>query len=724
MSIVVDDLQDNQSATIETRVAELINQAILESDGSQKVKYLYQVQELALNHGVLDNFLDEILGFQNDRSPLVKKFVIGFIEAACKKDGNIFPKSIINLSLLLNESNSDVIKRSIQAASQLYKVLIAWISTKVNSLDDVAEQTWQVWLQIKSHICNLLDTTDNDGIRTQCIKFMESLVLLQTKPDKLSDDEFEYNIHDALVLPPSTSQSDKEAPSSVSAEQKAVLLDEAMQVFDQMIIFHGTSHISSVNLMATMQSLVVLARQRSNLFMGKVIQALEALYANLPPTLATSQVLSVRKYLKLQLTILLKHPLAVTTPKYQIRITQLLGDIGVTQSEINKIFNELKKKGLRFEISDSSKRIKLEKPEEAENIVMDETAIDITADEILPSLQNIEIATDLVAHSIKNMPDIMPPHFVASFVPVAVTGTPAQIKHLARLLAAQLTAAGLGVGVDKLRQDRSHNIATHAVNRPVGSEEKRNETQVQRKIKLQQLGKPVVAVKPKQLNLNEVTKELEEREKEQMVVESVKRILKDEKRVFIAPAQLDVKKKVLSTLANEFHNTECTRIIRDYIFDDIRNRHEISYAIIKKNYEVGMTQTELLNQFEECFHSYLDEALRRPEIKDRDFILPKLFAESPILTDYSVKLLEDLVVNQKVPSGLTILTQLIDTRLEDMTEDHKLLLLNLKSMYIETKETNHQSPPSSPPTEQQQPQPPQHTLQQQQQQLQQQQTIS
>ena len=87
--------------------------------------------------------------------------------------------------------------------------------------------------------------------------------------------------------------------------------------------------------MATMQTLVLIGRQRSQLFLSKVIQALEALHANLPPTLAKSQVNSVRKQMKLQLLIILKHPATVTMPQYQQQITQLLNDLGAGQSEIN-----------------------------------------------------------------------------------------------------------------------------------------------------------------------------------------------------------------------------------------------------------------------------------------------------------------------------------------------------------------------------------------------------
>lgn len=49
------------------------------------------------------------------------------------------------------------------------------------------------------------------------------------------------------------------------------------------------------------------------------------------------------------------------------------------------------------------------------------------------------------------LPDNMPPQFSATYTPIAAAGTDAQIKHLARLLATQLTASGLGKGAAELK---------------------------------------------------------------------------------------------------------------------------------------------------------------------------------------------------------------------------------------------------------------------------------
>lgn len=44
----------------------------------------------------------------------------------------------------------------------------------------------------------------------------------------------------------------------------------------------------------------------------------------------------------------------------------------------------------------------------------------------------------------------MPSHFASTYTPIAEAGTPSQIRHVARLLAAQMTNAGVGPGVEQV----------------------------------------------------------------------------------------------------------------------------------------------------------------------------------------------------------------------------------------------------------------------------------
>uniref|UniRef100_A0A665WIV9 Symplekin C-terminal domain-containing protein n=1 Tax=Echeneis naucrates TaxID=173247 RepID=A0A665WIV9_ECHNA len=90
-------------------VVDLLNQAAL-IPTDEKLTVLKQVQELIINKdpSLLDNFLDEIIAFQTDKSMEVRKFVIGFIEEACKRDNELLLRLVANLNMLLKDDSVNV----------------------------------------------------------------------------------------------------------------------------------------------------------------------------------------------------------------------------------------------------------------------------------------------------------------------------------------------------------------------------------------------------------------------------------------------------------------------------------------------------------------------------------------------------------------------------------------------------------------------------------------
>lgn len=262
-------------------------------------------------------FFEEVAAFQTDRNSDVRKFVVGFIEEACKKDVAMLPRLVPNIQILLADSAIAVVKRVIQAAAQLHRATLAWLSSARTTTPEM-EQVWHIITLIKNSIISMIDH-DNDGVRTQAIKFLESLVLLQTYKEADSvTREGEFNLD--LV------------PLTLKAARPRKLEEEARMVLNKLISFQGSLHISSVNLMTCMSSLTIIARARPQ-FLAKIINALEILHANLPPTLTKSQVNSVRKHLKIQMLNLLKHPASYD---HHENITTVLNDLGVTAAEVNK----------------------------------------------------------------------------------------------------------------------------------------------------------------------------------------------------------------------------------------------------------------------------------------------------------------------------------------------------------------------------------------------------
>jgi len=51
------------------------------------------------------------------------------------------------------------------------------------------------------------------------------------------------------------------------------------------------------------------------------------------------------------------------------------------------------------------------------------------------------------------LPDTLPAHFQATYTPIAAAGTEGQIGHMSRLLATQLTMAGMGKGIAEVQRE-------------------------------------------------------------------------------------------------------------------------------------------------------------------------------------------------------------------------------------------------------------------------------
>lgn len=76
-------------------------------------------------------------------------------------------------------------------------------------------------------------------------------------------------------------------------------------------------------------------------------------------------------------------------------------------------------------------------------------AIDLTAQDLIPLLDKDNV-TNLVLISMLSLPDNLPTNFSDTYTPIAAAGGQAQVAHLARLLASQMTTVGVGVGFERM----------------------------------------------------------------------------------------------------------------------------------------------------------------------------------------------------------------------------------------------------------------------------------
>ncbi|XP_026778272.3 symplekin [Pangasianodon hypophthalmus] len=678
--------------TTNEKVVDLLNQAALMST-DDKLTALKQVQELIINKdpSLLDNYLDEMLAFQNDKSIEVRKFVIGFIEEACKRDNELLLKLLGNLNMVLKDESVNVVKKAILTLTQLYKVTLQWL-LRTKSISDVQEGCWDMVTQMKGEVLALLDS-DNDGVRTHAIKFTESLII--TLSPRTSDSDVPKKQEGDISL-------DK-VPKDHSYIRYDVLCEEGKSALEQLLKFMVHPAISSINLTTALGSLATLARQRP-MFMSEVIQAYETLHANLPPTLAKSQVSSVRKSLKLHLVSVLRHPSSVD---FHSQISTLLLDLGMAQSEIARCVPAAAqvRKRPRHEPYSEGKRIKMEptlieddddKEEPAPIIAPKplattgtQSAIDLTAEFLLPLLTPENVA-NLVLISMVYLPDNMPASFQATYTPVESAGTDSQIKHLARLMATQMTASGLGPGLEqcKARDEEGKEVEADAAVAETSSKD----PIIIRKVSAVSLGQAISVVgaykseateetpqakklpepilpstqpkapgssgRKKVFRLADVVQPLSDSQIDKLNSMAVRRILQSEKAI-ARSGMSHVRVKLLARLITQFKGAMKDDMLR-FILEDIRSRIDLAFALLYQEYNQYLSElpSGSLDSYEHCLFALLSGLQERPE--QRDGLFNKLVLEAPLITESALEVIRRYCEDEsRVYLGMPTLKDLI-----------------------------------------------------------------
>ncbi|TNN03648.1 hypothetical protein fugu_000677 [Takifugu bimaculatus] len=679
--------------TTSERVVDLLNQAALIS-ADEKLTILKQVQELIINKdpSLLDNFLDEMIAFQTDKSIEIRKFVIGFIEEACKRDNELLLRLIANLNMLLKDEGVNVVKKAILTLTQLYKVTLQWL-VRSKTVSERQEACWDLVTQMKGDVLALLDS-ENDGIRTHAIKFTESLII--TLSARTSDSDIPKRQESDISL-------DK-VPKDHSYIRYDVLSEEGKLALEKLLKFMIHPAISSINLTTVLGSLATVARQRP-MFMSEVVQAYETLHANLPPTLAKSQVSSVRKNLKLHLVSVLKHPCSL---EFQGQISTLLLDLGMPQSEITRSTPAPRepRKRTRHEQYTEGKKVKMEpalmeddddKEEPAPlavpkptTVPVAQSAIDLTA-EFLHPLLNPENVANLVLISMVYLPDVMPASFQATYTPVESAGTDAQIKHLARLMATQITAAGMGPGLEQCKArendagrddvDDESGSKDHLIKRKIptvmmgqaisvvgGYTEKAEETAPAAVKRLPEPILPTTQTKlagtsgrKKVFRLSDVIQPLSESQIEALTSKAIKRILHSEKAI-AQSGMSHVRVKLLTRLVTQFDGMMKDDVLK-FVLEDIRARSDLAFSLLYQEYNTYLSQlpSGLLDSYDHCLYTLLSGLQEKPEQKDGLFT--KLVLEAPVITESALEVIRRYCEDEsRVYLGMTTLKELIVKR--------------------------------------------------------------
>lgn len=610
---------------------------------------------------------------------------INFIRFYCCSKSHVtyLPQTISVLSGLLRDSSPQVIKRVIQACASIYRNMLKWLCT----LDDIFEATetaWNTLCIMKAEMLDMLDH-ENDGIRTNAIKFLEGIVILQTYPDE-----------DSLKRP--NDMSLENIPLTMKIVRRRKLEDEAINIFEALLKMQATSHISSVNLIACTGSLCTIAKVRPNL-MGPVVDAIKTLITNLPPTLTDSQVNSVRKHLKVQFINILRQPSAF---EQHSNINHILSDLGATNQEIQRAMPKLDRKeqarrakrASENALAAAAKRVKIEKPDkpapakremEVDYEELEEQkrkSNEINENALLDQLKLKEKVVELVVDSMQNLPGDMPPHFMRNYAPVVNYTTQQRVAKVAKTLSELMTIDKLGPGANAftkdtpmrikvtaeeeksivlgLRREPAASASTEAnediemidedeeEERTADDEPKNAKEMAQNKLrenmeraKREQSIIPRMKQKAKSLKLQEITKPMSKAKKETFLLQAVLRILKAEKQS-IRGGVAKQRNKILTSLAATFTNS-VRETIMTFILDDVKARLELAFSWLFEEYSLyqGFTRHSYIKSenkpdfaYNKLLNDLISGVLENPDEKlDKETILRRIYHESPIISD-------------------------------------------------------------------------------------------
>ncbi|KAF8795634.1 Symplekin like protein [Argiope bruennichi] len=659
-----------QETVTPEQVTKLLNDAINPKQEKGALKNLEIVKDLILykEPKLLDNFLDEVVSFQHDDDPEIRRFVIKFIEDACKGNTRILSKTVGNLNLMLQDPVSSVKKKVIQSTIHLYPVVIRWLCN-AKTVDEIMVATWASFTELKNKIVNLIDS-DNEGVRAMAVKFMERVVIIQSPRDQYSDtDDSDLSLDDIPVI--------------LKVFRPRKLEEEAKEIFQKIVDFHGASHVSSCNLMTCMQALTTVAKKRFQFF-PKVLQAFESLHANLPPTLSQSQVSSVRKHLKLQLFMLVKHPGAV---EFHSQISILLSDLGATPAQINKCFPSIdpSKKKSPSKIEGWGKPEKFGETSKSKSAAAGQiakpktTAIDKIAEDVISKLNNTNVA-DLVLVSMLNLPGIMPAHFQNTYTPIAAAGTEAQIRHLSRLLATQLNNAGIGKGEVKeekesqVSDDDEDESTTKQIQTVIGC--KTDQKPKKQTLILMPSGSSQFKTsRSKRIDFQTSAKPLSDEERNKLCRSAFNRILKAEKAI-VKKGGGPMRTKILGCLASQFGG-EIATDLKEHVLENPRIRLELAlnwfyqeYAAYKgfENSIEGSSE-----RYEEAVNQVLNGVLETDE--QNHVLFTRFFIDLPLITEGMAESLKTVCGNEKLTEQALELAKGMSLR----RQPQKLLFLGIIS---------------------------------------------
>ncbi|XP_008560409.2 symplekin [Microplitis demolitor] len=609
------------------QISEWLNEVVVSQNDKIKIENLSKVQEYLLHNDPqqTSSSFGDLLSFCSDSNKDVRRLVAGFIEQAGDKYPDKIPEMLTPLILLLSDRVPAVVKRSTRTSIRILTSALKWIAN--SSVTPEMETAWNKLSTVKTQVMKMIDS-DNEGIRTQAIKFLEAVVLLQTHPNP----EIQKNPGDFSL---------EDVPLTLKILRHRKLEEEANQVMDFLIEFHSSPHVTSVNLITCMGTIVRIAKMRPQ-FIGRVIEELKRLQGSLPPTLSSWQILSVKKQLEKSLQELRNHSARVR----------------IKQEPVDDL-NHVAKRQLETPASSSIKRTKFETSpaniELSDNFILQRLTVDVATELVIDGMSRVpdEMTGDKF---LQKYPDFSVPHDLSS-----------QRGEIAHLLAAQLKQTA------RKKNDDSRKISKS----PKDVSGKMNDSQ--KKLKLPKNDDDFVmkdlnqeptdtSIKVKQENDGQEgfnIPQLSKATQQKMLMITIDRIISSENS--LPGGVLSNRSKILLRLATL--NPEIKKLVLLYISEDLGTRLDLAVGLLYEEYALdqGFKRRILINSSKQeaplqAYNNLLSTLVALINShKDCDLLLARLYLDVPLITEEMVDSLK-IICDVRANSSLYLLKDLISLR--------------------------------------------------------------
>ena len=257
------------------------------------------------------------------------------------------------------------------------------------------------------------------------------------------------------------------------------------------------------------------------------------------------------------------------------------------------------------------------------------------------------------------------------------------MRHVSRLLATQLTSAGLGPGV---RAVEGHNQRQAAFPRREHDDFHRREpdhmgTGDEEASLHDYNNKPAVKLTPAglhsrpmrkglSLKLSEITKPLSDSTKKMMILDALQRILKSERSARVGGVT-GTRLKIITSLAAAFKH-DMRGILLDFIFDDLHNRMDLAFGWLYEEYcfyQGFNRSSNIFNRrpgditaYSDILCALINGINGRSDISqvDKEATLRRLYLESPIITSEAIGLLKQFCQEHgRALAGVSLMKDLV-----------------------------------------------------------------